>query len=172
MAAREKRANLLAVTTTTANLRRDARLDVRVPVVIIRGKMTLELETLDVSFRGLFLKCPDAPQLRSLVRLKVTIPNRTIEVHAMAVHVIAASNDRDAGVGLQFWGLSGSDRQAWEDFVRTLITIRREAAKKAAQDAISGTHPANTEMNTPSGIRTVSGALSEAPPSPPRVRSK
>ena len=158
--------------TVTANLRRDARIDVRVPVVVIRGKTTLELETLDVSFRGLFLRCEAPPALRSLVRLKVTIPARTIEVHAMAVHVIAASDDREGGVGLQFWGLSGSDRQAWEDFIRALVTMRREAAKKAAHQAISGTHPANTEMNTPSGIRTVSGALSEAPPSPPRAQSK
>lgn len=151
--------------TVTANLRRDARIDVRVPVVIIRGKVTLALETLDVSFRGLFLKCQEPPALRSLVRLKVTTPvgaggpTRTIEVHAMAVHVIAAGDDREGGVGLQFWGLSGSDRQAWEDFIRALIAARREAAKKAAHEALSGTHPANTEMNTPSGIRTVAGAL-------------
>ena len=147
--------------TTTANLRRDARIDVRVPVVMIRGKATIEHETLDVSFRGLFLKCKDVPALRSLVRLKVTIPSRTIEVHAMAVHVIAASDEREGGVGLQFWGLSGSDRQAWEDFVRTLVSLRREAAKRAAAAAVSGTHPANTEMNTPSGIRTVD-AFAEA----------
>lgn len=146
--------------TVTANLRRDARLDVRVPVVIIRGKTALELETLDVSFRGIFLKCPDPPPaLRSLVRLKATIPSRTIEVHAMAVHAIAGGEEREGGVGLQFWGLSGTDRQAWEDFVRTLIAMRRDAAKKAAQEATSGTHPAMTEMNTPSGIRTVAGAL-------------
>lgn len=145
--------------SVTANLRRDARLDVRVPVTIIRGKSTLELESLDVSFRGLFLKCMEPPALRSLVRLKVALPNRTFEVHAMAVHVIAASDGQDGGVGLQFWGLSGSDRQAWEDFIRTLIAIRRDAAKKAAHEATSGTHPANTEMNTPSGIRTVAGAF-------------
>lgn len=145
--------------TVTANLRRDARIDVQVPVVVIRGKSTLDLESLDVSFRGLFLKCEDPPALRSLVRLKVTIPSRTIEAHAMAVHVIAAGDDRESGVGLQFWGLSGSDRQAWDDFIRSLISARRDAAKKAAHEAISGTHPANTEMSTPSGIRTVASAL-------------
>lgn len=165
--------------TTTANLRRDARLDVRLPVVLIRGKSTLEDETLDVSFRGLFMKTKEPPALRSLVRLRVTLPSRTIETHAMAVHVIAADDDREGGVGLQFWGLSGTDRQAWEDFVRTLVTIRREAAKKAAAHAISGTHPAHGEMPTPSGIRTVASSFTQAsntnatnaPPSP-RHRSK
>jgi hypothetical protein len=158
-----KGANLLAGMSVTANLRRDARLDVRVPVVIIRGKSTVELESLDVSFRGLFLKCVEPPALRSLVRLKVVLPSRTIEVHAMAVHVVAGSGGQSSpdsgGVGLQFWGLSGTDRQAWEDFIRTLIAVRRDAAKKAAQEALSGPHPATTEMNTPSGIRTVAGAL-------------
>jgi hypothetical protein len=151
--------------TVTANLRRDARIDVRVPVQLIRGKASLPFETLDVSFRGLFLKCKEPPSLRSLVRLKVTIPNRTLEAHAMAVHVIPSGDDHEGGVGLQFWGLAGSDRQAWEDFVRTLVSLRREAAKKAASQAVapSGTHPANTEMNTPSGIRTV-GMLGSVPP--------
>jgi hypothetical protein len=160
--------------TVTANLRRDARIDVRVPVTVIRGKTTLALETLDVSFRGLCLGCKEPPALRSLVRLKVTVPgsNRTIEVHAMAVHVIAAGDDREGGVGLQFWGLSGADRQAWEDFIRALIVKRRETAKNAAREALSAAHPANSEMNTPSGIRTVAGALSHAPPSPPRARTK
>lgn len=144
--------------TVTANLRRDARIDVRVPVVLIRGKATVEQQTLDVSFRGIFLECKEPPALRSLVRLKVTIPSRTLEVHAMAVHLAPASEGHPLerrGVGLQFWGLSGSDRQAWEDFVRTLVTMRREAAKRAAAQALSGTHPASTEMNTPSGIRIV-----------------
>ena len=151
--------------TVTANLRRDARLDVRVPVVLIRGRTTLEHQTLDVSFRGIFLECNEPPALRSLVRLKVTIPSRTLEVHAMAVHVVPPADGHQGGVGLQFWGLSGPDRQAWEDFVRTLVSMRREAAKKAAAQAVSGTHPANTEMNTPSGIRTV-GLI------PGRIQSK
>lgn len=165
MAAPEKGANLLVGMTVTANLRRDARIDVRVPVVLIRGRATVEHQTLDVSFRGIFLECKDPPALRSLARLKVTIPSRTLEVHAMAVHVVPAADGHPGGVGLQFWGLSGSDRQAWEDFVRALVTMRREAAKKAAAQAVSGTHPAHTEMNTPSGIRTV-GLI------PGRIQSK
>jgi hypothetical protein len=88
----------------------------------------------------------------------------------MAVHVIPSSDARDGGVGLQFWGLSGSDRQAWEDFVRALVTMRREAARKAAGRAASvspGPHPASLEMNTPSGIRTVGAMGTVAPSSAP-----
>jgi len=128
-------------TSTTANLRRDPRIEVAVPISLLRGKKTLELTTLDVSFRGLFLKTMEPPQLRSLNRLKIRLPLRTIEVHAMAVHVIEAKNGREGGVGLQFWGLNGPDRSDWEAFVRDCARIRRN-------------HPANLEAA--SGIRQVS----------------
>lgn len=138
---------------TTENQRRDARIDACIPVAIIRGKTSLPHETFDVSFRGLFVKTLDPPALRALVRLRVTLPGRTIDAHAMAVHVVTDAIHHEPGVGLQFWGLSGDDRRAWESFIHDLLAARRQAAKQAAVP--SGTHPANTEMNTPSGIRTV-----------------
>ena len=153
---------------TIENHRRDARIDACIPVAVIRGRTSLDRETADVSFRGLFVKTSDPPALRSLVRLRVTLPGRTLDTHAMAVHVVDGGDGREAGVGLQFWGLSGDDRRAWETFIRDLVSARREASKRAAQP--SGTHPANTEMNTPSGIRTV--YATEAPPSPTRARTK
>lgn len=132
------------VSTKTENLRREARVDVRVPVVIYRGKKPVALETADVSFKGLFVLTVAPPELRSLVRLKLEIFDREFEAHAMAVHIRAASVADDvrgeetsdarandvcrAGVGLQFWGLSGSPRKGWDDFVRVLIHSRRAAA--------------------------------------------
>jgi hypothetical protein len=136
---------------TTENLRREARVDVRVPVVVFRGKKAVPLETSDVSFKGLFIRTTDPPALRSLVRLKVALFDREFEAHAMAVHVV--TEGEAAGVGLQFWGLSGPDRTAWDDFVRGLVQVRRASAKaKAAADA---QHPALSEPSTPSGVRIV-----------------
>ena len=100
---------------TTENLRREARVDVRVPVIVYRGKAPVSLETGDVSFKGLFVRTTDPPPLRSLVRLKVALFDREFEAHAMAVHVVPAAEageNHEAGVGLQFWGLSGPDRTA------------------------------------------------------------
>ena len=74
---------------STENLRREARVDVRVPVVVYRGKSPVSLETSDVSFKGLFVRTTDPPPLRSLVRLKVALFDREFEAHAMAVHVVA-----------------------------------------------------------------------------------
>ena len=139
---------------TTENLRREARVEVCVPVVVYRGKKPTSLETTDVSFKGLFVRTAEPPALRSLVRLKVALFDREFEAHAMAVHVVTATEAGDLhppGVGLQFWGLSGPDRTAWDDFVRGLVQARRAAAKKPSESA----HPALSEPSTPSGVRIV-----------------
>lgn len=105
------------------NARREPRIGVKLPVVVVRGKATFDVETSDVSYKGLFVRIADPPPVRSLVRLRVALPSREIEAHAMAVHV------GEAGVGLQFWGLSGPDRTAWDDFVRGLMPPPRKPAK-------------------------------------------
>ena len=144
---------------TSENLRREARVDVRVPVVVYRGKNPVSLETGDVSFKGLFVRTTDPPALRSLVRLRVALFDREFEAHAMAVHVVMpgqiaeGGEPHEAGVGLQFWGLAGSDRTAWDDFVRGLVQVRRAAAKKTDLDGPG--HPALSEPSTPSGVRIV-----------------
>lgn len=117
------------------NLRREARVDARIKVTVVRGRRMVSLETSDVSFKGLFLRTDDPPPLRSLMRLRVALPLREIEAHAMAVHVSTTETPlegRSAGVGVQFWGLAGPDRIAWDDFVRELIQMKRAAVKKAA----------------------------------------
>jgi hypothetical protein len=145
---------------TTENLRREARVDVRVPVVVFRGKSTVALETSDVSFKGLFVRTTEPSPLRSLVRLKVALFDREFDAHAMVVHVVAPSQatprpvtpPRDGeghapGMGLQFWGLSGPDRTAWDDFVRGLVHARRSGLPRPSAE-----HPAASEPATPSGV--------------------
>ena len=135
-------------TMTTENLRREARVDVSVPVVVYRGKKAVALHTSDVSFKGLFVRTDDPPALLSLVRLKVALFDREFEAHAMAVHVVRDPDEgRAPGVGLQFWGLSGPNRSAWDDFVRGLVQARRAAAAKPLDNT-----------STSSGIRIVAAA--------------
>lgn len=130
-------------------MRREARFDVRMPVEVYRGKNTHSLETSDVSFKGLFVKTSDPPPLRSLVRLRVTLPGRAFEAHAMVVHVVDGS-----GVGLQFWGLSGSDRAAWDEFVRARRPAKPSGSSSGGSGpGASGVHPSFNE--TPSGVRIV-----------------
>lgn len=138
------------------NNRRDARVDARIPVVILRGKNATHYETRDVSYRGLFVCTTQPPAIRSLVRLRVTVPSHTFEAHAMAVHLVEGL-ERESGVGLQFWGLSGPDRNAWDEFVRQLMQI----AKSKALLQIQTPHPAGTEPV--SGVRVVASGLAVPP---------
>jgi hypothetical protein len=131
------------------NLRREARIEATIKVSVRRGSRETSFETRDVSFKGLFLQTTEPPALRSLVRLRLALPGREIEVHAMAVHV-ADTSGGPSGVGVQFWGLSGPDRVVWDGFVQGLIQARREDANQGA-DAL-----------TPSGIRTVGWAPDKA----------
>jgi len=157
---------------TTENMRREARVEARVPVVVFRGRQAFALETSDVSFKGLFVCTAEPPPLRSLVRLKVTLPTRSFEAHAMAVHVVTADGEhaRGPGVGLQFWGLSGPDRTAWDDFVRGLVHARRPAAAKVAATSGTPSHPALSEPTTPSGVRIVTAP--DVSPNKPRASWK
>lgn len=126
------------------NLRREARVDARIKVTVVRGRRMVSLETSDVSFKGLFLRTDDPPPLRSLMRLRVALPLREIEAHAMAVHVSTTDDPlegRAAGVGVQFWGLAGPDRIAWDDFVRELVQMKRAAVKKAAGSSAASSGP-------------------------------
>jgi hypothetical protein len=141
------------------NHRRDTRVDARVPVVVLRGKTAASHETRDVSYRGLFVATRELPPLRSLVRLRVTLPSHTFDVHAMVVHVVEGL-DEETGVGLQFWGLSGPDRRAWDAFVRKLMQLQ-QSKLKTNQLRIQTPHPAGTEPV--SGVRVVSTGTSPVP---------
>lgn len=136
------------------NLRREARIDARIKVAVVRGKNLIALETSDVSFKGLFLRMVDPPSVRSLMRLRVHLPKREIEAHAMAVHIASETDDmRYPGVGLQFWGLAGPDRIAWDDFVSELIRERRAAAKQLIRNTpISGEAPTSGVRPSPSEL--------------------
>lgn len=125
---------------TTENLRREARVAAKVMVEIQRKRSTTMVETADVSFKGLFVRTTEPLPLRSLVRLRIGLPSRLLEAHAMVVHVVEGG-----GVGLQFWGLSGHDRAAWDDFVRGLVAAQRKIVKP----------PADLEQPTPTGVRVV-----------------
>ena len=143
------------------NLRREARVDARIKVTVVRGRRMVSLETSDVSFKGLFLRTDDPPPVRSLMRLRVALPQREIEAHAMAVHISAtndASEGRTAGVGVQFWGLAGPDRIAWDDFVRELIQLKRAAIKRPAELAKLPEPSSSSPGPSPSGVRLASAA--------------
>jgi len=100
--------------------RRDVRYRVQMPCVMLRGPKKNELTTEDVSFRGLFLRTDEPPALRQLVRVKLSLPptNDEFTGYGMEVHVVPPGGPRVAGVGVQFYGVSGAEKNRWDAFIK------------------------------------------------------
>ena len=111
----------------------------------------MPLVTSDVSFRGLFVPTTIAPALRSLVRIRMTLGVRIIDTHAMVIHIRTDPDERVVGIGLQFWGLTGTERIGWDAFVNGLLTTKRATAKRIAEASAADA----AEGSTPSGVRAV-----------------
>lgn len=130
--------------------RREARHRVEVPVAILRGKDSTPAKATDVSYRGAFLRAERPPALRSLVRLRFSLPLGTeVLVHGMVVHVRNPSHESElAGVGIQFMALEGPHKKAWDDFIGELqrgapTSIRRALVPDAAASPLGTPTPTN-----------------------------
>lgn len=88
---------------------------------------------LDASFRGLFLQMEEAPPVRQLIKLRITLPPKTgsepraMVVHAVVVRIVDGQHGQP-GVGLRFFALNGQERSDWEAFIASLIRARTRAA--------------------------------------------
>jgi hypothetical protein len=123
--------------------RRDARYKARIALTMTRGKVTTQLITEDVSFRGVFVRMDAPPLLRQLVKLEITLPRgATIRPHAMVVYRVPPGGEQVPGAGLQFYGLEGRERIHWDTFVHE---VRQQGkplpiAPDGAVDAVKRKH--------------------------------
>ena len=153
-----------------AEKRRETRYRVRLRAAIVKGKDETVLQTEDVSYKGLFLRSDNPPALRSLLRVKVTLPptGPDVVVHAMVVHVIQpGEGSRVPGAGLQFWGaFDPAQKKIWDDFIgelqRTNTATRRAIIPPLANtpDPVQRKHPRypaeiKVKMSTVDELHTV-----------------
>lgn len=103
--------------------RRDVRARVSLPTQILRRGGCENVEMLDASYRGLFVRTDHPPPERQLLKLVVTLPTRELEVHAVVVRIVMDALGR-AGVGLRFFALNGQDRADWEGFIAAAVNPR------------------------------------------------
>jgi hypothetical protein len=109
--------------------RRDARYKAHIALRMTRGRVSTQLVTEDVSFRGVFVRMDAPPALRQLVRLDITLPRgATIRPHAMVVYRVPPGGDHTPGAGLQFYGLDGRERIQWDTFVHEVREESRPVA--------------------------------------------
>jgi Tfp pilus assembly protein PilZ len=113
---------------------RDPRYRVEIAAELLLGdKQVLRSYTLNVSMRGAFIVTDDPPALRQLFRVRFMLPpnDQPVVLHCMAAHVVPpATNNRTAGVGIQFYGVGGVDGTRWQQFVRWIRTEHPETLEK------------------------------------------
>ena len=107
--------------------RRDVRTKVSPPAAIIRGRTAERVQVVDASYRGLLLRTVDPPPVWSLVRLRIDLPSRTLEAHAIAMRQMPRSDGR-WDVGLRFFALNGEDQREWESYVAWALTLEMPKA--------------------------------------------
>ena len=108
--------------------RRELRASVSPPAQIVRRSGSERVEILNASYRGLFIRTSGAaPPMNELIRLRIELPTRIVELHALAVRVVIDPQGRP-GVGFRFFALNGEDKQFWESYITSLLAPRRAAA--------------------------------------------
>ena len=103
----------------TSSARRDVRVQVRLPVTADFGGIR-QLETADISYRGLFVVTEAPPTERAFVRVVVHVPGRDadgttipIPLTGMAVRVVPPGGTREAGVGVELFAVAEDVKAAW-----------------------------------------------------------
>ena len=108
--------------------RRDIRAHVSPPAQIRRVGGAERIEIVNASYRGLFIRTiGGAPPLNQLLKVRIDLPTRSIEVNCIPVRVVIDGNGR-AGIGVRFFALNGEDKQFWESYIGSLLAPRRAAA--------------------------------------------
>lgn len=97
--------------------RRDVRAKLSPPAAIIRGREAHRVQVIDASYRGMLLRTETPPEVMSLVRLRIDLPSRVLETHAIAMRLVGPRSDGRWDVGVRFFALNGEDQREWESYV-------------------------------------------------------
>lgn len=78
--------------------------------------------TEDIGLRGIFIRTEAPPAKMQLLRLKVALPGGAeLVLHGVGKHVVdKSSKAHAAGIGIEFFGLDGTARKQWEEFVHAV----------------------------------------------------
>ncbi len=120
------------MSTQSQSERREARYAFQLKVTLRSGAETFQLNTSDVSYRGIFLCTESPPNLRELIAIEATLPpdNTPFHSHGMCVFSLtenASSAANTSGTGIQFYAQSENDRGIWERFI---LHVRESFSEK------------------------------------------
>ena len=110
--------------TTWNSKRREQRHIYDSDVKLSLARKTLDATTLDVSFRGFYIKIAPPPPLRSFVQVKFQLPEDfgELELSGMIVHRVEGDTEegKPPGIGVQLYGNADEVVQNWNKFVQYL----------------------------------------------------
>lgn len=109
--------------------RRDVRAHASPIAHVMRISGAERIEVINASYRGLFFRCAPgaAPPLNQLLRIRIELSTRQVDINAIAVRVVSDPQGR-LGVGLRFFALNGEDKQHWDSYITNLIMPGRRVA--------------------------------------------
>ena len=108
--------------------RADQRINLDLPVYILRRGALERIEMLEASYRGLFVRMASPPSMRELVRLRIDLPSRELITHAVVARVVAEDDSGLSGIGMRLFLLQDQEKQEWQGYLAQLIHGRRRAA--------------------------------------------
>ena len=107
--------------------RRDIRAHASPTAHIVRIGSVERVEIVNASYRGLFIRTPSPTPLNQLLRIRILLPTKTVDINCVPVRVIVEGNGR-AGIGVRFFALDGEDKRHWESYIKSLLAPRRMVA--------------------------------------------
>lgn len=103
--------------------RRDIRARIVFPVDMIRGAEAEPIEVVNASHRGLLVRVHEALPMMRLVRLRLHLPTRDVDTHAVVMRIDGRCLDGRWELGLRFFALNGLEQRDWERFVTAQLRI-------------------------------------------------
>jgi hypothetical protein len=80
----------------------------------------------EASYRGILLKVPDAPSIGAMMKLRVQLPARAVDLHAVAVRTVEFGHS--FLVGCRLFALNGPDKEAWQGHIAGVLNSSERAA--------------------------------------------
>lgn len=104
--------------------RRDPRVKVALDIVVQLPSETKRYRTKDISYRGVFIACPDPLPLRKLIRFQIVEPDsgEALQMLGLVAHRLnefdAHERGLEAGMGLQLFSVGAYHGERWRALVR------------------------------------------------------
>lgn len=105
------------------NRRRDPRYHARIRAAIVRGQEADWRHTDNVSYRGAYILTATPPPVRTLIEVRFVLPphDDRVTFHAMVAYSATPEvRPKAPGIGVQLYGVAGTDGTRWQQFIRRL----------------------------------------------------